>query len=61
LPNFLKSIFFAMSHRMFHLGMAAGVGFSGRIGMEMYPRVDAECFAFSQQKLFTISELYRTY
>jgi hypothetical protein len=36
--------------------MAAGIGFTGRIGMQMNPRIDTKSLGLFQQELFTIGQ-----
>lgn len=55
-PDFFKRLRFAIAYRVGHLGMATGIGFSGRIGMQMYPRIDAEGLALSEEPIFSLGQ-----
>ena len=58
MPNFFQGLCTTVAHTSrFHFSMAAGIGLTSGVGMDVNPRVNAECFAFFQQKLFTVCEL----
>ena len=60
-PNFCQGLLFAVAYRVRHLGMTARVGFTSGIGMQMYPGINAECAAFSQEITLTVRELLYCY